>query len=240
MVILGKTLDEISFKSVADLWSALEHAEQQKLLKGNKQDLWKKFMKETSRYTQQQSTDKLATKALERQAKMNKQQLKAFLGGRLPQLLTNGLLKSIPLAGPVIGTAFGINSLIKGDTVGAALEIGSSFGSMLTAIPAIAYIAARDMYSEYYTGEDGKLVTVEADLLDDPAGTKTRIDFLVEQIKEELETQLKQATTAPQPQPSQGLRNRDTAVKNWSTPANQPIPKPQQENLERILTIAKY
>jgi len=240
MVILGKTLDEISFKSVADLWMALEHAEQQKLLKGNKQDLWKKFIKETSRYTQQQGTDKLAAKALERQAKMNKQQLKAFLGGRLPQLLTKGLLKSIPLAGPVIGMAFGIKSLIKGDTVGAALEVGTSFGSLITAIPGIAYIAARDMYSEYYTGEDGKLVTVEADMLDDPQGTKTRIDFLMNEIKEELETQLKQATTAPQPQPSQGLRNRDTAVKNWSTPTNKPIPEPQQENLERILSIAKY
>jgi hypothetical protein len=242
-IILGTELNGWSNKAAKDLWVALSDAEITGMLRGRKADIWRKFMKETSRYTMAQAADKLAAKAaLKRVATMSEQQLTATIAKRLPELALKGALKSIPYAGAVIGVAFAINSLIQRDVLGAGLELTAGLGSVATAIPATAYQAAREVYSDYYTEEGGRKVTVEADAVQDPEGTKQRVDFLYNKIYTELKAKFD--TGSIRLTGAQGAANARNALRNMDTPGN-PSPAlhpelyPQQESLSRILQLAK-
>ena len=111
----------------------------------------------------------------------------------MPVLFSKGLLKSIPVAGAVIGVAFGIQRLLKGDVPGAGIELVSGIGSLLTAIPATAYQAARDLYGEYYTHADsGDPAVLEYDAAQDPKGTEQRVKELSAKIAAELKAGIEQ------------------------------------------------
>lgn len=111
----------------------------------------------------------------------------------MPVLFSKGLLKSIPVAGAVIGVAFGIQRLLKGDVPGAGIELVSGIGSLLTAIPATAYQAARDLYGEYYTHADsGAAAVIEYDMAQDPKGTEQRIKDLSDKIAKNLRDGIEQ------------------------------------------------
>lgn len=60
------------------------------------------------------------------------------------------VLKSIPIIGALAGGAFAVGRLMKGDVVGAGLELASGLGGPLTAIPAFVASVARDTYSGVY------------------------------------------------------------------------------------------
>jgi hypothetical protein len=247
-IILGTELNGWSNKAAKDLWVALSDAEVTGMLKGRKADIWRKFMKETSRYTIVQAADKLAAKAalkpaLKRVATMTALQLSTTVAKRLPELALKGALKSIPYAGAVIGVAFAINSLIQGDVLGAGLELAGGLGSIATAIPATSYQAAREIYSDYYTDEGGRKVIVETDAVQDPEGTKQRIAFLYNKIYTELKAKFTEGSTRLTG--AQGAANARNALRNMDTPGN-PSPAlhpelyPQQESLDRIINLSKY
>lgn len=243
LTILGQPLNQRSTKVAVLQYNLLYDANDLGLLKGDPQQLWQKFIKETSRYTVAQAADKLAAKAaLKRVATMTALQLSTTVAKRLPELALKGALKSIPYAGAVIGVAFAINSLIQRDVLGAGLELTAGLGSVATAIPATAYQAAREIYSDYYTEEGGRKVTVEADAVQDPEGTKQRIDFLYNKIYTELKDKFTEGSTRLTG--AQGAANARNALRNMDTPGN-PSPAlhpelyPQQESLSRILELAK-
>ena len=98
----------------------------------------------------------------------------------LPAALKKGALKSIPLAGILVGAYFAGQQLAHGSVGGAALEIASSLGSAWTAVPATVWIIARDVYDQMYMDPDkpDAFVSVELDLIKDPQGTKERLEFL--------------------------------------------------------------
>jgi hypothetical protein len=130
---------------------------------------------------------KNVAKLVVRYNRMADNALNALLRRSLPILFSKGMLKSIPVAGAVVGVAFGIQRLIKGDVPGAGIELVSGIGSLLTAIPATAYQAARDLYGEYYTHEDsGEAAVLEYDAARDPQGTEQRVKELSDKIAAEL------------------------------------------------------
>lgn len=119
--------------------------------------------------------------------------LNDLLKKSMPILFSKGVLKSIPVAGAVIGVAFAIPRLIKGDLPGAGIELVSGIGSLLTAIPATAYQAARDLYGEYYTHADsGDPAVLEYDTAQDPKGTEQRVKELSAKIAAELKAGIEQ------------------------------------------------
>jgi hypothetical protein len=135
------------------------------------------------------NTAKLAV----RYTRMGDAALTELLKKTMPVLFRKGLLKSVPVAGAVIGVAFSIPYLLKGDVPGAGIELVSGVGSLLTAIPATAYQAARDLYNEYYTYEEsGKSAVLEYDLAQDPKGTEQRIQELSAKIAENLKAGIEQ------------------------------------------------
>ena len=59
-------------------------------------------------------------------------------------------LKSIPILGGIAGVGFAINRLVKGDVVGAGLDLASGLGGAFTAIPALILSTARDVYKSVF------------------------------------------------------------------------------------------
>lgn len=101
-------------------------------------------------------------------------------------------LKTLPLIGAVAGVAFGVQRLLDGDPVGAALDVsaGLAGGSGVGAPAAIAgnvYSLSRDVYNNVYGNEENKF-PFEGDLISDPEMTKERMagifPAVVEAIKE--------------------------------------------------------
>jgi hypothetical protein len=71
-------------------------------------------------------------------------------GPLLAKRLGGTALRSIPLLGTAIGVGFAVNSLIKGDLVGAGLNLTSGIAGPVTAIPAMILQLAREIYSGVY------------------------------------------------------------------------------------------
>jgi len=126
-------------------------------------------------------------KQLLRYNHMADEALQKLLQRAMPALAAKGVFKGIPFVGAAIGLAFGIDRLIKGDLPGAGIEMVSGIGSLITAIPATAYQAARDLYGEYYTYEEsGKPAVFEYDVAQDPNGTNQRVKDLADKIADQL------------------------------------------------------
>ena len=101
--------------------------------------------------------------------------------------------KSIPLIGGLIGTAFAVPRMLKGDFVGAGLEIASGVGGISTSVAGGLLLAARDVYNEVYKNpETGVLANLENDLVTDYDGTKERLTKITNVIDTLINESLKQ------------------------------------------------
>jgi len=185
-------------------------------------------------------------------------ELKQLLARELPKMLAKGALKSIPYVGILIGVVFGIDRLIKGDVPGAGIEVIAGTGGLATAIPATAYLAARDLYGEYYVHEgSGKPAIFEYDMAADPEGTNKRVADLAAKIEQYLKEGLTQNQSRLTK--AQGAANARNALRNYNTAGNpspalnpelypQPNanqatgkvgkPAPAYESLDRIVELA--
>ena len=144
-----------------------------------------------------------AAKNLVRKYVMTEQLLNKIILSKAPQWVAKAGVKSIPFVGLLFGIGFAIPRLIDGDTPGAGLEVASSVGSLFTAIPATAYMIARDIYGDAYIDEDGNKAIFEYDMKEDPSGTQTRVKELADQIAELLKTKV----TANSPKYPQAFQN---------------------------------
>jgi hypothetical protein len=76
--------------------------------------------------------------------------VRRIAGPLITKTLGSTALKSIPIVGAGIGAMFAIGRLLKGDVLGAGLDLTSGLGGPLTAIPAFAASVARDTYAGVY------------------------------------------------------------------------------------------
>jgi len=136
----------------------------------------------------------------------------------LPAALKKGALKAIPLAGIIIGGYFAAQQLAKGSIGGAALELGSSIGSAWTAVPATVWVIARDVYDQMYMdpADPDAFVSIELDLIKDPAGTKERLEFLRQVITKVVSDKLTAvqqwaATNKDKQEPSSARKSYDAS-----------------------------
>lgn len=87
-------------------------------------------------------------------AKLGGTSIKAAVKRAAGPIIAKGLgktaLKSIPIIGAVAGVGFAVDRLVKGDVLGAGLDLVSGLGGPLTAIPALVASTARDVYSSVF------------------------------------------------------------------------------------------
>ena len=94
--------------------------------------------------------------------------------------------KSIPFLGAIAGVGFSIERAIKGDYVGAVLDLGAA-GMSGTGLGAVGGAAlsvtaiARDAYAAAYPDE-----TLEQSMIDDPEGTQVKFGNILEMVKASL------------------------------------------------------
>lgn len=126
------------------------------------------------------------------------------LAGIVKQQLSGKIASIVARSIPVVGTVVALKgaydklkgiwdsgqNISKGDIVGAGLDVASTFGSFVTAIPATAYAFARDLYKDAYAGPKGEIVTLEQDLIADPNGTKQRLNTLVASITNTIKSEV--------------------------------------------------
>lgn len=79
-----------------------------------------------------------------------KSAVRRVAGPLIAKSLGKTALKSIPIIGAVAGVGFAIDRLVKGDPVGAGLDLMSGLGGPVTAIPALAMSLSRDAYAEVF------------------------------------------------------------------------------------------
>lgn len=136
--------------------------------------------------------------------------IKRIAGPIIAKGLGKTALKSIPIIGAVAGGLFAVDKLVKGDVVGAGLELASGLAGPLTAIPAFIASTARDTYTGIYG------VNPETD-----PQVGERLGVVKEGVTGLVETELKRATAegaAPAP-------GREQAVKELTPPptTSQPV-----------------
>ena len=101
--------------------------------------------------------------------------------------------ESIPLVGGLIGAAFAVPRMIKGDFFGAGLEVASGVGGVGTSVAGGVLLAARDVYNEVYKNpETGVPASLENDLVTDYDGTKERLTKITNVIDTLITESLKQ------------------------------------------------
>lgn len=103
----------------------------------------------------QEANQKAAAEALKKvnkaaAAAVTKQAIEKAASKAVARNLAKATVKTIPVAGAVVGVGFAAWKLIQGDWVGAGVEAVSGLGSAMTSIPAAIYSAIRDTYEEVY------------------------------------------------------------------------------------------
>jgi hypothetical protein len=143
-----------------------------------------------------------ADDALKRARKINRRfkgesVLKVAVKRVLPAIAKRQAGKAIPYVGLVAGLYFGANSLMKGDVLGAGLEVATSLPwvSLFGAVAGISIAVAREVYDEVYEdpADPTKFKALEDDLRDDPEGTWARIKEIAGYIKTDIEERLEDA-----------------------------------------------
>ena len=106
---------------------------------------------------------KLAKAAAEAAAKQTAKKglIKGIIGKMVPKTIGKMFGKAIPGIGLLIGGAFAVGKLMKGDWLGAGLEVAGGAGGPLTAIPATIVGLGRDVHQEAY----GKFPGLDAESL---------------------------------------------------------------------------
>lgn len=147
-------------------------------------------------------------------------------------IITRGLgrtaLKSIPIIGAVAGVGFAVDRLVKGDVLGAGLDLFSGLGGPLTAIPALVASTARDVYSSVF----GVQPESDPDFSKRMPEVTSAVEGLVkEQLGDSVQPKQKPTQsqvderTVPQ-QPPQPPPTREAAPSLGSPPAPSPVAAP--------------
>lgn len=76
--------------------------------------------------------------------------LRRVAGPLIAKSLGRTVLKSIPFIGAAAGLGFALDRLVRGDVVGAGLDLASGLGGPFTALPLMAATIARDSYADVY------------------------------------------------------------------------------------------
>jgi len=114
-------------------------------------DIAKTATKAIGTETAEAATKTLGKKAAETGAKKGiSASIKGLIKKKVPSTIGKIVGKGIPGLGWLIGGGFAISRLVKGDVVGAGLELGASAGSLLTSIPLTIVSLTRDVYTESY------------------------------------------------------------------------------------------
>lgn len=123
--------------------------------------------------------------------------LKVAVKRVLPAIAKRQAGKAIPYIGLVAGLYFGARSLMKGDPMGAGLEVATSLPwvSLFGATLGISIAVAREIYDDVYEDPNDPTAfkSLEGDLRDDYAGTVARLKELGGYIKADIDEQLEQA-----------------------------------------------
>jgi len=189
-----------------------------------------------------------ADKVLKRARKLNRRfkgesVLATAVKRILPRVAGNAAFKAIPYAGLAAGFYFGAQSALKGDWLGAGLEVATSLPwvSLLGASVGISVIIAREVYDTVFEDSEnpGKFVALEADLRDDYEGTTARLKFLstiisgvikdnIEEAKTSIEKKKQQAAQVQQQSDAERKSVRSAKdIKFADTPGNAAVGNPQ-------------
>ena len=127
-------------------------------------------------------------------------------------------LKTLPLIGAVAGVAFGVQRLLEGDPVGAALDIsaGLAGGSGVGAPAAIAgnvYSLSRDVYNNVY-GTDERKFPFEGDMIDDAEMVKERMTSIIPAVIQAI----KESQDEEEKKPSRSYAKQRRAQRKPSSP----------------------
>ena len=138
---------------------------------------------------------KLAKAAAEAAAKQTAKKglIKGIIGKMVPKTIGKMFGKSIPGIGLLIGGAFAVGKLMKGDWLGAGLEVAGGAGGPLTAIPATIAGLGRDVHQEAY----GKYPGFDAESLANMGEIKDQVTGAVQEEVDKL-------TGKPKDQPAGG------------------------------------
>ena len=122
-------------------------------------------------------------------------------------------LKSIPLVGTVVGLGFAVDSLLKGDFVGAGLNAVSGLGGPVTAIPAFLASVAREIYQGVYgvfPEQDPEFASRFPEILD--AVKSTAAEIITPQVE------MPESTTPPSPRALEQLTPRTPPTQTQAPP----------------------
>lgn len=123
--------------------------------------------------------------------------LKTAVARVLPRVSQTAAFKAIPYAGLAAGFWFGAKSALKGDYMGAALEVATSLPwvGLVSAAGGISIIVAREVYNDIYEdpADPKRFLALEDDLRDDPEGTWARIKQIAGYVKSSVENNIEDA-----------------------------------------------
>lgn len=178
--------------------------------------------------------------------------LKTAVARVLPSVAKRSAVKSIPYLGLIAGLYFGVDSLTKGDYLGAALEVGTSLPwvGILAQVPAVCLIVARGVYDTVFEdpADPKRFVALEDDLRDDPEGTWARLRMLAGLSEKDIEARIKEAKQRMDDQKEVGdfMNDQRKSVKSakdieWSQgPATGNVPLARQAFNQRQRTGQEY
>jgi hypothetical protein len=99
-----------------------------------------KVAKETTEKVAKEATEKLAKQATEKVAKQATETVGKQVAKATAKATAKGLVKKIPLIGAIAGLGFGLSRALKGDFLGASMEIGSGFASIAPGVGTAASV----------------------------------------------------------------------------------------------------
>ena len=141
-----------------------------------------------------------------------------------PKVLGLGVLKSLPVVANVIFACLAARDVVRGDWVGAGINLTGIFAGNLTQIATFAYDFARTQYAEQYYGEDAPPMILEKDMAADPERTKERLAHLKDLAMDVL--QHLASETEQKAQQSAQAKKREFAITAGGAAVGNPNLKP--------------
>jgi putative chitinase len=191
--------------------------------------------KQAGKEAAKKAVAKGATKEAAKQAgkeaakKASKAAIKAVAKKSLLKSLGKFAAKSIPFLGLGMGAAFAAERLVKGDIVGAGLEVVGGLGGPLTSVPATIAQTVRDVYFDTYG------IYPESDPLRDERLQEVK-DAVGEAAEEVMGSKVtpaeptakpQPAATSTTPQPTTTAPTPTGTEPTVSAPGQPPVPPPQ-------------
>ena len=99
-----------------------------------------KVAKEATEKVSKEATEKLAKETTEKVAKQATETVGKQVAKATAKATAKGLVKKIPLIGAIAGLGFGLSRALKGDFLGASMEIGSGFASIAPGVGTAASV----------------------------------------------------------------------------------------------------